>query len=158
MLIIESNLMVSFTSSWVLDSDSSTHICNSMQGLIESRRLREGDMILRVGNGAKVAAETVGTYPLRLPSSVRLNLKDCYYVPVASRNLISVSVLAQEDFEISFNKNFCSIYLRNTLVARDLLIDSLYHLHVDANVNLNEQIVSTVDQKRPRDEINQKYL
>ena len=44
------------------------------------------------------------------------------------------------------------------MIARDLLINSLYHLHVDADVNLNKQIVSVVGQKRPRDEINQKYL
>ena len=31
-------------------------------------------------------------------------------------------------------------------------------MHVDANVNLNEQIVSAIGQKRPIDEINQKYL
>ena len=31
-------------------------------------------------------------------------------------------------------------------------------MHVDANVNLNEQILSAVGQKRSRDEINQKYL
>ena len=43
MLIIESNLMIFSTSSWVLDSGLSTHICTSMQGLIESKRLREGD-------------------------------------------------------------------------------------------------------------------
>ena len=44
------------------------------------------------------------------------------------------------------------------MIAHDLLIDGLYHLHVDANVNLNEQIGSIVGQKRLRDEINQKYL
>ena len=44
------------------------------------------------------------------------------------------------------------------MVAWDLLINSLYHLHVDANVNYNEQIVSAVGQKRSRDKINQKYL
>ena len=63
-------------------------------------------MILRIDNGAKIIAEAVGTYPLRLSSGVRLDLKDCYYVPVASQNLIFVSVLAQEGFEISFNKDF----------------------------------------------------
>ena len=31
-------------------------------------------------------------------------------------------------------------------------------MHVDANVNLNQQIVSTIGQKRSEDEINQKYL
>ena len=30
MLVIESNLTISFTSSWVLDSDLSAHICTSM--------------------------------------------------------------------------------------------------------------------------------
>ena len=66
-------------------------------------------------------------------------------------------MLAQKGFKIYFNKDFCFIYLWNKLVARGFLIDSLYHLHVDVNVNLNEQIVSAVGQKRFRDEINQKY-
>ena len=66
-------------------------------------------------------------------------------------------VLAQEGFEISFNKDFYFIYLQNKLVTRDLLINSLYHLHINVNVNLNEQIVSVVGQKRPKDNINQ-YL
>ena len=68
-------------------------------------------MIFWIGNGAKVAIETVGTYPLQLPSGARLDLKDCYYVSIASRNLIFMSVLAQKGFEISFNKDFCFIYL-----------------------------------------------
>ena len=54
-LVIESNLMISSTSSWMLDSGLNAHICTSVQDLIESRRLRKGDMILQVGNGAKVA-------------------------------------------------------------------------------------------------------
>ena len=64
MLIIESNRTVSSTSSSVLDFDSNTHICTSMQDLIENRRLRQGGMILRISNGAKVATEAIGTYPL----------------------------------------------------------------------------------------------
>ena len=77
MLVIESNLINFITSSWVLDSDLSAYICTLMQDLIENRRLREGDMIIRIGNEEKVATEAVGTYPLRLPSGVRLDLKDC---------------------------------------------------------------------------------
>ena len=84
MLVIKINLMVSSIFSWILNSDLSAHIYTSMHGLIESRRLREGDMILQIGNRAKVAAEVVGTYPLRLPSGFRLDLKDCYFVPIAS--------------------------------------------------------------------------
>ena len=51
-------------------------------------------MILRIENGAKVAAVIVETYPLRLPSDLDLVLKDCYFVPAASRNLIAISCLA----------------------------------------------------------------
>ena len=68
-------------------------------------------MIFQIDSGAKVAVEVVGTYPLRLPSDVRLDLKDYYYVLVTSQNLIFMFVLAQEGFEIYFNKTCCSIYL-----------------------------------------------
>ena len=82
-----------------------------MQGLIESRRLREGDMILRIDNEVKVTVEVIGTYPLRLPSDFKLDLKVYYFILIASWNLIFVSVLAQKSFEISFNKDFYFIYL-----------------------------------------------
>ena len=68
-------------------------------------------MILRIDNGAKITVKTVGTYHLRLPSGVRLDLKNYYYVPVANQNLIFIYVLVQEGFEISFNKNLYFIYL-----------------------------------------------
>ena len=64
MLVIESNLTIFSASSWVLDSDFSAHLCTSMQELEESRRMRDGDMILCIGNGARVAAMVVETYPL----------------------------------------------------------------------------------------------
>ena len=51
----------------------------------------------------------------------------------------------------------CSIYFRNKIIAHTFLIDSLYHLHTDAGVNINEQIVNAIGYKRPRDRISQKY-
>ena len=108
---------------------------------------------------AKVAAQAIGSYSLVLPLGFRLVLSDCYFVPGASRNLISVSVLAQEGFEFIFNKDFCSIYLRNKLVAKAILIDSLYHLHADASLNINKKIkVNAIGHKHPRDDLNEKYM
>ncbi|XP_020081861.1 uncharacterized protein LOC109705542 [Ananas comosus] len=69
--------------------DTSSEGMSDLLGLRESRGLREGEVTLRVGNGARVAAVAAGTYSLRLPSGYVLLLKDCYYVPPASRNLIS---------------------------------------------------------------------
>ena len=64
-----------------------------MQDLEEVRELREGKITLQVGNEAKFATVTVGTYPLRLPLGISLILKDNYYVPIVSKNLIFISVL-----------------------------------------------------------------
>ena len=64
MLVIETNLTVSSYSIWVNDSGLSAHLCTLMQGLEEVRRLREGEIILRVSNGARVAVVAVRIYPM----------------------------------------------------------------------------------------------
>ena len=96
----------------------------------------------------------VGTYPLRLPSDLSLILRNCYFVPGASRNLISISSLAQDNYVFNFNKDYCTIYLKNKMVGCDFLIDNLYHLHIDIFVNVTEQEVNAIGFKRPRDETN----
>ncbi|KAL4273362.1 hypothetical protein GQ457_13G014060 [Hibiscus cannabinus] len=55
---------MSTSSSWVLDTGCGSHICTSVQGLHARRTLAKGDVDLRVGNGARVAALAVGTYVL----------------------------------------------------------------------------------------------
>ena len=52
----------------------------------------------------------------------------------------------------------CSIYFENKLVTHTFLIDGFYYLHMDASVNINEQIVNAIGFKRSRDRISQKYL
>ena len=64
LLVIETNLTVFSSFSWVLDSGSSAHLCTSIQGLEEVRGLRKGEITLRVNNEASVAAVAVRTYPL----------------------------------------------------------------------------------------------
>ena len=64
LLIIKTNLTIFSSSTWVLDSDSSAYLCTSMQHLKEVRGLREGEITLQVGNGARIATVAVGTYAL----------------------------------------------------------------------------------------------
>ncbi|KAK8993390.1 hypothetical protein V6N11_033491 [Hibiscus sabdariffa] len=52
--VIDVNMSTS--SSWVLDTGYGSHICTSVQGLHTRRSLAKGDVDLRVGNGARVAA------------------------------------------------------------------------------------------------------
>src|SRR4051812_44972834 len=54
-------------SSWVYDTGSVIHICNSLQGLVRTRSVARGEVDIRVGNKARVAALEVGTMQLHLP-------------------------------------------------------------------------------------------
>ncbi|KAJ8761575.1 hypothetical protein K2173_004351 [Erythroxylum novogranatense] len=81
MYVIEVNT-VSDHNIWVFDTSCGSHICNDMQGLRDSRQLMKGEVDLRVGNGARVAALAVGIYVLSLPTGLVIELDDCYFVPV----------------------------------------------------------------------------
>jgi len=50
-------------------------------------RLNKGDVDLRLGNGARVAATSKGTYVLVLANGNELYLNNCYYVPSLSKTL-----------------------------------------------------------------------
>ena len=65
-----------------------------MLGLEEVRGLREGEITLQIDNGARIAAVVVGTYLLWLLLGFSLIFKGYYYISIASKNLISIFVLA----------------------------------------------------------------
>ena len=69
-----------------------------------------------------------------------------------------MSILAQDDYIFYFNTDHCSIFFENKIVVHAFMIDSLYHLHVNACVNVNEQVVNAIGSKRPRDRLNRRYL
>jgi hypothetical protein len=134
--VIEINLSTS--SSWVLDTGCGSHICTNVQGLKRSRALAKGEVDLRVGNGAKVAALAIGTYMLTLPSGLIIQLENCYYVPAISRNIISVSCLDKFGFAFIFKNNCCSIYLNDIFYATAQMNNGLYVLDFDLPIyNIN---------------------
>ena len=126
--IIEINLSTS--TSWALDTGCRPHICTSVQGLNRSRYVKKGQVDLRVGNGAKVAALIVGTYELILPDGLLLMLNNCYYVPSLSRNIISISCLDNEGFSFIIKNNKGSIYNKDMFYTNADLHDGLYVLNL----------------------------
>jgi hypothetical protein len=87
--VIKINITVSSSDSWVFGTRSMIHTCNSLQGLSLTRRFAKGELDVHVGNGAKVAAIAVGTFHLRLPSRLVLELNYCYCIPILCKNIIS---------------------------------------------------------------------
>jgi hypothetical protein len=152
--------MISLTvidpTTWVLDTGSSFHICNSLQGLQITKRLNKGEVNLQVGNGANVAAVAIGSISLIIPTGKVLVLDNCYYVPKFISNVISISMLDKCGFRIIFNNNICSIYHNDDLYANGCLQRGIYVL---PNVNYNSVLHVTSGFKRERDnQINKTYL
>ena len=150
--VIEVNLSTS--TSWVLDTGCGSHICINVQELQGSRTLAKGEVDLRVGNGAKVAALAVGTYRLSLPTGLVLELDNCFYVPAICRNIISVSCLDKKGFSFLIQNNSCSFSFNNVTYEIARLFNGLYVLDIDTPVyNINN------DNKRIKmKDSNQTYL
>ena len=102
LLVIETNLMDGPFDSWCVDSSTISHICNMLQGFKETRRLNEGEVILKMGTGATVATIIIGTFYLELSSSRILVLEDSLYVPEVRRNLVLVSKLGCSRYSFLF--------------------------------------------------------
>ena len=78
-----------------MDTGATNHVCNSLQGFQETRRLADGEICLLLGDTSKVVAKVVGKVSLHFGGHNVLYLKDCLFVLKIRRNLISVSYLAQ---------------------------------------------------------------
>ena len=150
--VIEVNLSIS--TSWVLDTGCGSHICSNVQGLRNRRTLARGEVDLRVGNGAKVAALEIGDYSLTLPSGLVFNLKDCYYVPAMSRNIISVSCLDNDGFTFIIENNAITIHRGDIFYGNALLNNGLYVLNLETN-----KPIYNIDTKRVKiNELNPTYF
>ncbi|KAL0423420.1 UNVERIFIED_CONTAM: hypothetical protein Sradi_0876800 [Sesamum radiatum] len=92
MSVLEVNVVTN-SASWVLDTGCGAHICNDLQVLQISRKLSKDEVVLRLGDGKAVIAEAVGTVNLAISDHVRLELKDCYFIPNMIKNIISILLL-----------------------------------------------------------------
>ena len=84
-----------------------------------------------MGNGARVAALAVGIYTLSLPSGFILDVKDCYFVPALTKNIISISCLDLVGFTIITKNKSCSLYRADVFYGVGHLTNGLYILDIE---------------------------
>nr|GEV84192.1 hypothetical protein [Tanacetum cinerariifolium] len=101
--------------SWIYDTGCGTHICNTIQGLRASRKLKSGALSLYVGNGQCKAVEAIGAFHLCLPSGLEIVLNNCHYAPSITRGVIFVSYLYEDGFINRFVNNTIQVS-RNKMV------------------------------------------
>ena len=106
LLFVEACVIIDSTETWIIDSGATDHVCNSMEGLSVTKKFKVNEFTLRLGDGSRVKVTAMGDVTLNFNNSKYLFLKNCYYIPVFNRNLISVSHLIRQGYSIYFD-NFC---------------------------------------------------
>ncbi|CAA0828783.1 Unknown protein, partial [Striga hermonthica] len=102
-LVVETCLAVLSTSTWCIDTGAIDHVCNSLQGFQKTKRLREGEATIYLGDASRASAVAVEDVYLDFGLDRFLVLKDCLYVPSFRKNLISVSKLFMNGFSATFD-------------------------------------------------------
>ena len=79
LFVVETCLLACTTGTWCVDTGATNHVCNSLQGFQETRRLADGEICLWLGDTTKVAAKAVGEVSLRFGGHKLLVIKDCLF-------------------------------------------------------------------------------
>ena len=105
------------TNIWVLDIESLINIYNSLQEQQVSRKFREDEQFLNVGDGSLIPVLALKILQLVFESS-SVMLDECYYYPSFLMNDISVGLLAKLDFKFIIKDDFCDIIMNDTIIIR----------------------------------------
>ena len=84
-LVTQACLVTDSINSWIVDSGATNHICCSLQGYKETRRLEPGEFSFSWGNGALVSTTSVGSVKLYFSLNKFLICNDIYFVRILGR-------------------------------------------------------------------------
>ena len=124
-LVTQACLVADSYNSWIVDSGATNHICCTLQGYKERRRLEPGEFSFSWGNGALVSATSVGSVKLYFSSNRFMVCKDIYYVPDFGRNVLSFGQLIKQGFVLNVNDGF-DIYFNGKLITTACLVNDLF--------------------------------
>jgi hypothetical protein len=120
--------------SWWIDSGSTIHISNSLQGLKNPRKLVRNEQNILSSNKIGLHVESIRTCYLILSSDFVLKLEKTFYVPSFSRNLISVSRLLPFEYSFNFSESSFSFFYKSNCVGNDILFDGLFCINLQNNI------------------------
>ena len=135
--------MTNRSHSWIVDFGATNHVCCSLQGFKETRRLETSGFSFSWGNGAVVSAAAVGELVLNFTHNKTIILRDVYYVPDFGKNLISVSKLISDGFRLEFENDGIKILRNNSIICKALLFDNLFYLKPITPTVLNTETNTT---------------
>ena len=155
-LVFETCFVTCSTSSWVVDTGATDHVCCNLQWFLQTRQLSEDEISISLGDATKVAAVAVGDVHLSFSDSV-LVLKNVLYVPSFRKNLISVSKLYNDGYSVIFNDNVV-IMRNNSYICSGTLVNNLYTLTCAHQIKSQANTSTSLNKRKDPSQLNQTYL
>ncbi|CAA0824201.1 Uncharacterized mitochondrial protein AtMg00300, partial [Striga hermonthica] len=145
---------------WCVDTWATDHVCNSLQGFQETKRLREGEVTIYLGDASRASAVAVGDVYLDFGLDRFLVLKDCLYVPSFRKNFISISKLFMNGFSATFD-NKVVIRFGKKFICSGSVVDNLYILESKSSPLQQKQLLnssSNLNKRKEPSKMNETYL
>ncbi|KAL4304232.1 hypothetical protein GQ457_10G014510 [Hibiscus cannabinus] len=143
LVCFESNMVDVNYSTWWIDSGSTIHVSNSLQGLKNLRELVGAERHIYSGNKMQSHVEAIGTCELVISSGFVLILEKTFYIPSFSRNLISVSRLVPLGYCFKFSNVGFNLFYKSEIIGNGVLCDGLYSIDLQNNATHNVMHIQT---------------
>ena len=138
----ESNMVNVNHNTWWIDSGSTIHVSNTLQGMQNLRKLVGSEQCIYSGNKMSSRVEAIGTYNLVLSSGFILELEKIFYVPSFTTNLISILRLVPLGFSFNFTDSGFNISNKSKVIGYDALFDGPFHIHLHNDVTYDSMHVT----------------
>ena len=135
---------------WVYDTGCGTHICNNVQGLRGSRKLKQGALHLYVGNGDRAAVEAIGSFDLILPNGLVIVLNNCHFAPTITRGVVSLSRLKDDGYIHTFTDFGISVSKDNVFYFNAIPRDGIFEIDMRDPISNNSSIYTVSNKKSKR--------
>ena len=86
---------------WIIDSGATSHMTPNIELI---KNIKEEQRQISLADETYISSEGIGEIQLKNGKDQKLIMKDVLYVPKLKGNLISVSKLTEQNFELTFNK------------------------------------------------------
>nr|GEW37891.1 hypothetical protein [Tanacetum cinerariifolium] len=142
---------------WVYDTGYGTHICNTSQGLRESKKLKHGALSLYMGNGMRAEVEAIRSFDLILPSGLIIVLDNYYFAPTITRGVVSISCLVKNGYRHTFTNYGIFVLKDNLFYFNTILRDGIYKIDMH-NLYSDVSSMFNVSNKRAKRALDSSYL
>ncbi|GJQ94589.1 hypothetical protein Tco_0005728 [Tanacetum coccineum] len=142
---------------WVYDTGCGTHICNILQGLRESKKLKYRALSLYMGNRMRAAVKAIASFYLILPSGLIIVLDNCHFTPSITRGVVSISRLVNNSYIHTFTNYGISVSKDNVFYFNAIPRDGIYEIDMH-NLYPNVSSMFNVRNKRAKHALESSYL